>query len=97
MLQWEIFIRADVELASTTGRDYNQADYEDTRKELEEVDWPMLLGSRTMEDAWVRFKRIYNSLEDKYIPMKRSITGSRKKPKWLNNRAINMVKKKKEI
>ena len=97
MAQWEISIRADVELASTTGRDYNKADYEGMRKELEEVDWPMLLGSRPMEDAWLRFKRIYNNLEDRYIPMKRSTTCSRKKPKWLNNKAINMVKKKHRV
>jgi hypothetical protein len=97
MLQWEISIRADVELASTTGRDYNKADYEGMRKELEEVDWPMLLGSRPMEDAWLRFKRIYNNLEDRYIPMKRSTTGGRKKPKWLSNKAINMVKKKHRV
>ena len=70
--------------ASRTIMLYSKANFKELNEEIEGMDWETILNSRSIEDTWCTFKKEYERLCEKHIPVKRVHEGETRKPPWLN-------------
>ena len=98
MLKWEVRFRTEKKMPSLFNmRDYSKANYVGIRHRLAEINWRSLVESEPMDKAWTAFKDVLSSLEEEYIPLKRTASGTTRKPIWMNNKTLKAVRHKHTI
>ena len=84
-----------VEEETTTKINYFKGNYNDMRKELENIDWESLFEGKEVCEMWEIFLRIYKELVDKYVPKTQFSSNKNKfNPKWLTKHAKNKIDQK---
>ena len=78
----------------STSRDYHRGDYDSIRSNLAEVGWDNFLTG-TVDDCWLKFKTLLLSLEEQFVPLRNTL--NRKKPIWMNYKALKSVKRKLKV
>ena len=92
----KVNLHVDVELKLSSAYLYDKGDYHKMTASLEEIDWKTELEDRSLQQSWDYLHKTILEIQDKYIP-KRTIKGTgdkRRKPLWMNDRALTKVKKK---
>ena len=69
-------------------RDYNRADFDKIKGQLQNINWDELLDRDTVEEAWGSFKQLLYVMEETYIPTRTSPCCHRRKPLWLTNLSL---------
>ena len=77
MLQWNVsyqhITHTNSQQGLTANYDYAKGNFAAMRQELLAVDWTELLKPLPMEECWKTFKEIINRLEERYIPVKKTV------------------------
>jgi len=59
MMQWDIVMQTEQEQKTFSSvRDYNRADFDKIRGQLQNINWDELLDRDTVEEAWDSFKQL---------------------------------------
>jgi len=74
---------------------YNKANYEILRKEVEEVDWEFEMKSCSVNELWNRLITILKGFKEKFIPRFKSAEND--EVPWLNNSIKKMIKKRNNV
>jgi len=97
-MQWDIVIQTEQEQKTFSSvRDYNRADFDKIRGQLQNINWDELLERDTVEEAWDSFTQLLYVTEETYIPMKTSPRCHRRKPLWLTNSAVKAIRHKHNV
>ena len=77
---------------------YNKGQYNLIREELGYINWEETLKNKDTEESWSAIKEVVSDLTNKFIPKSSGFKpGSKpKKPLWMNEKALSLVKKKHE-
>ena len=77
--------------------DYNRADFENMRRELNMVDWNEFFVGDVSTD-WSGFRDLLQGLEEKYVPVrKEGSKGERKKAIWITRKAVKAIGRKRKV
>jgi len=87
-LSWKLEIRTKQDIATRYILDYSKADTDSMKRELRSIDWDDVLRDLSAADCWNVFKGKLETLERKYIPVKK-ITAKCQKPIWMTHAAYN--------
>ena len=72
---------------------YDKGDYT-TMKKMLDLDWDKLLENKSIDESLAVLEDKYNSAVKSCIPTKESKPNQRRKPLWMNEKALRKVKKK---
>ena len=72
---------------------YDKGDYT-TMKQMLDLDWDTLLENKTIDESLAVLEDKYNSAVKSCIPTKEASPNTRRKPLWMNEKALRKVKKK---
>ena len=72
---------------------YDKGDYQ-TMRQMLDLDWENLLENKTIDESLAVLEENYNSAVKSCIPIKETSTNTRRKPLWMNEKALRKVKKK---
>ena len=75
---------------------FNQANFESMRNELNQIDWNNELAALDACTAWDLFKAILNRIQSKYVPMKHKRSRRKQNLPWLTPDVRNAIKKKRK-
>ena len=77
---------------------YDRADFIAMKSSLKAYDWSELLRGKSVDDMWETIKSKIVATVDMFVPHRAFKSGSsrRRKPMWLNDRALGRIKRKKE-
>jgi len=95
IILWNTIFEAGAAQADRQTFDYNKADYDAVRAQLRDRDWSRLLVGDADRD-WKTFRNAILEVEKKYVPTRKLVDG-RKKPIWLDFKAMKAVKKKYKV
>ena len=75
---------------------YDKGDYLGLNDHISSQDWDAILCSDSVEENWEIFHKQILSMKDHYIPSKTNhhVPKGKKKPLWMNSRALSFVKAK---
>jgi len=54
------------------------------------VKWDEAMGKLQTEDTWSFFRQLMDSLAQKYVPVRKIVKASKRKPMWLTHNAIKI-------
>lgn len=77
---------------ATPKRNYFKTNFAGIISELEEIDWPIVLGSLNCENATLAFYEIINRLIDHYVPLR--APARKPYPIWFTDKVITNLKEK---
>ena len=89
-------VRTKYEVINKRTLDYNKANIDAIKHELNMIDWHVLLDNGTAEECWRTFKDKLELLERQFIPVK-TLTANRKKPIWMTHKAHRAVNRKRQV
>ena len=72
---------------------YDKGDYQ-TMRQMLDLDWENLLENKTIDESLAVLEENYNYAVKSCIPTKKTSTNTRRKPLWMNEKALRKVKKK---
>ena len=75
--------------------DWNKADMDKLRLELDSVGWEQELAGLNTEQSWNKFKEKLLAAQDSAIPKKRRRISNR--PVWMNQNTIRIIRKKRRL
>ena len=94
MVTWSVVLERGSKRVDGRHLDYNRADFESMRHELQEVNWDEVLEG-DVNGGWTRFKEVLKRVEERYIPVK---TGKRKgKAPWITYKAVRAIERKRRV
>ena len=73
---------------------YSQGDYEGLNSELEDLDWDSTFHRKSLQQCWDRFKDIYETLINTFIPHKFVKPGTRNGPPWTRYKSLTKAKRR---
>ena len=76
-----------------TRKNFVRADYENIKKQLNEIQWKAQLEGKTANEQWNYFKEKITNIFDKYVP-KKTIKTDRKKSIPYNKKVLVKIRKK---
>jgi len=75
---------------------YSRGDYTNMQIKVNSVNWNSLFQkTKSVNQQWFIFKKMYNEILDEYVPSKMLKPGSRCKQPWLSNKLLQRTRKKK--
>jgi hypothetical protein len=84
-ISWQLICDIKQVTVSRAHRQYARGDFNRMKQELGLVKWDEEFKGLTIEDIWVRFKDILDSVVARYVPV---VTGNKKKyPQWMTREA----------
>jgi len=95
-LYWKLEIRTMVEPVIRRSLDYAKADVDSMIRALKPLDWYNLLDELSVEDSWNLFKDKIETVEQQFIPVKRSTTKTQK-PVWMTLAAYKAVRQRRQV
>lgn len=96
VLSWDLCCKTPNKSKNKIVYDYNKGNYCEINNCLIQTDWSMILGIE-VEQMWDKFLTYILQLRDKYIPLKRNNNDGIKRPLWLTNKVLKVIKKKKRL
>ena len=76
-----------------TRSNWTKADIQGLKKYIGDTDWIRLLENKTVDEAWVTFRKTLDLALAKFVP--RSTVRAENTPKWLTRELIKLVRRKK--
>jgi hypothetical protein len=73
--------------------DFNKANFKQMQRDMQEVDWSVLLDLN-VEQCWDSLKGKIHCTMEKNIPKSKVKLKDRQKPKWMSRKALKIIKKK---
>ena len=97
-LTWRIRCYCEVKVDRKEIIQYHKGDYEGLNRYIDQQDWATLLDRKTVAEQWESFNDVMTSGINTFIPQRTTDYSkpSKKKPLWMNERALTKVKKKSE-
>ncbi|XP_064638277.1 uncharacterized protein LOC135494302 [Lineus longissimus] len=75
---------------------FTKADFDSMRREHADIEWDKHISNLDTKDTWTFIKDKILETTKKYVPLRRHNPTARRKPLWLNPKALAKVKKKRE-
>ena len=72
---------------------YNKANYEAMKEELNSIDWKTIIEDKNVEEAWCSIHKHLETTCKRNVPVFTQKKG-KKRPIWMNKTALAKVKKK---
>ncbi len=94
MLELTIEAGYSLEVTEAEKLNWQRADFQEIRKDLDQVDWGVEMGGLNVEECWDMFRDILDESVKRNVPTGRAIKPG--KPRWLTQEIIGMLRKKRK-